>query len=136
MINSNPRGRKIPFIPGRINQRTITYTHDLDRLNFGIWDLDVAPRTRVRRNIGGFDILGRPGIDMNTQEEIDFDSKIRLCPFLNKAQRDQVRKSRKVVVLERKFARARPGYHASILHLHSQGIIRRLPEFIIQLGFF
>ncbi|ROV91057.1 hypothetical protein VMCG_09595 [Cytospora schulzeri] len=119
-----------------ILQRTVKYTHDLDRLNYDIWQLSAAPRPRALRTIQGVDVLGRPAIARNTAAEVAFDANIRLCPVLTAGQKAQVIKSRKVVVLDQKFKRARPGENVSIASLQRQGIFQRLPEFIMQLGYF
>lgn len=139
MVNNNPAGKTIPFIPGRIFQRTVTYSqaHDLERLNFDIWDLSQAPINRVRRRVAGVDARGNPSIALNTPAAVDFDQNIRLCPVLNVAQMDLVIRSRNVVVLQNKYRNALgDGNNVTIVNLRVQGIIMRLPGFIIQLGSF
>lgn len=136
MVNNNPSGRNIPFIPGRILQRTVEYRPDYDlyQLNFDMWDLRKAPGARATRHVAGVNAMGRPAIARNTPAEVTFDANIRLCPVLSAGQSDQITKSRRVVALEKRFARTLRGNHVSIADLQREGIFRRLPEFIIQLG--
>lgn len=133
MVNQHA-GKKVPFIPGKILQRSVRYNsnYDLEQLNFDIWDLSEAPDARVTRRVAGLDPQGNPAIPLNTAEEVDFDSNIRLTPVLTASQNTEITNSRKVVVVDRKFQEA-PS-HVTIADLVSQGIFRRLPEFIIQLG--
>jgi hypothetical protein len=138
MVNNNPAGKKIPFIPGRILQRTVEYKpeYDLYQLNFDMWDLSKAPRARATRHVAGVNAMGRPAIARNTAAEATFDANIRLSPVLSAGQSKQITESRKAVALEKRFARTLRGAHVSIADLQREGIFRRLPEFIIQLGHF
>lgn len=133
MVNNNPAGRNIPFIPGRIFQRTVEYRpeYDLSQLNFDIWDLSKAPRLRAIRHVVGADTITR-----NTAAEATFDANIRLCPVLSAGQTGQITNSRKVVALEKRFRSTLNDAHVSIADLQREGIIQRLPEFIMQLGHF
>lgn len=135
IVNNNPAGRPVPFHPGKILQRTVTWTDDLERLYWNIWQLSELPRTRAARNIAGTDTQGQAAIAIGTPEEVAFDRRIRLCPRLNAAQRKQVIDSRSLVVLERKLARKNPTEHVTVAHIRDQ-LLARLPEFMIQLGYF
>lgn len=136
MVNNNPAGRNVPFIAVRILQRHVTWNriYELDRLNFDIWDVQKAPDVRVRRRVVGVNPRGIPAIALNTPAETTFDQNIRLCPVLTAAETGELTRSRRVVLLQNRYRRDL-ATSVTIADLTNEGILRRLPEFVIQLGF-
>lgn len=136
-LTENPAGRAIINVPNKVSQKTIKYTADMDALQFDIWELAARPIIRVGRDIGGrHPYTGEPAMPIGSRRETRYNRRLRLCPAVTAGQRAQVVDARNVAVLERKLERNNGDEFVSVDRMRSQGVLLRLPEFIIQLGFY